>query len=63
MGPDDSAISKIKSKDTKSGSPELSTAWLQAPKLRIHKLGEGDQPKGTPCSGAAGERSGWAQFG
>lgn len=63
MQPDDSAISTIRSKDTKEGSTGFNTKWLQAPKLRIHKLGGGNEPKATLCSGAGGEPSESAQIG
>lgn len=48
--------------DSKGDSPGFNTAWLQAPRMGIHKLDLGVRRKDTPRSGAGGERSGWAQF-
>lgn len=54
---DDSAIARIRSKGAKGGSPGFMTPWLQAPTLKIHRLGVGGKSNATPCRGDAGERS------
>lgn len=61
--PDDTAISRLKTKDAKGGSLRFSAARLQVPKLRIQKMGEGGQLNVIPCSRAGGECSAQAPLG
>lgn len=59
--PDDAVISKAKVAN--GGLPKFNTARLQAPKLRIKKLGERRRLNIIPSSRDGGDRNGRAQHG
>lgn len=49
--PNDSDIKKIKAKDQNGDSLEFNTPRMKVPKLKVQRLGEGEQLNDTPCNG------------